>query len=224
MQVTRHHQSRLTCRISVEREAKRLHSGITLKKSKVGWNSLLDDEFPGDWSVLLCRVSARLGSTRRWSWQERRTSEFVLWAGSGLWVSIVAFPYETTTIFRIFFGDWWAALDYENAREYESEKDLVQYLIFTSKQATNIWCAELPKALAGSSLVLYVPRTQENFIIAMCSLTRSFAEVINFKFLLQPHQKHYIAHYEELGSSSLPYSDKRWLYYNSHYITYAFSL
>ena len=37
-----------------------------------------------------------------------------------------------------------------------------------------------------------------------CRLTLSLPRVIYFKFLLQPHQKYYITHYEELGFSYLP--------------------
>ena len=37
----------------------------------------------------------------------------------------------------------------------------------------------------------------------MSRLTLSLSRVINFKLLLQPHQKYYITQYEELGFSSV---------------------
>ena len=48
-----------------------------------------------------------------------------------------------------------------------------------------------------------------------------FPRVINFKFLLQPHQKYCITQYEELGFSSLSQM-KDDCTTNSHYLTYTF--
>ena len=48
--------------------------------------------------------------------------------------------------------------------------------------------------------------------------TLSLPRVINFKFLLQPHQNYYATQYEELSFSSLTQIVQR----NSHCITYTF--
>ena len=45
--------------------------------------------------------------------------------------------------------------------------------------------------------------------------------MINFKFLLQPHQEYYITQYQELGFSQLTKIEYDYTT-NSHYLTYIF--
>ena len=52
-------------------------------------------------------------------------------------------------------------------------------------------------------------------------LTFSLPRVINFRFLLQPHQKYYITKYEELGFSKLTQMKDDYTT-NSYYLTHTF--
>ena len=55
------------------------------------------------------------------------------------------------------------------------------------------------------------------------NLTLSLPRVINFKLLLQPHQKYYITQYEELGFSSVTQMNDDYTT-DSHWNTYTFLL
>ena len=48
-------------------------------------------------------------------------------------------------------------------------------------------------------MVVGVVVTTMKIVMMIAKLTLSRSRVINFTFLLQPHQKYYITQYEELG-------------------------
>ena len=61
----------------------------------------------------------------------------------------------------------------------------------------------------------------ERLGVGGCGLTLSLSRVINFKFLLQPHQKYYTTQCEELGFSSLTQMKDDYTT-NSHFLNYTF--